>query len=84
MTDTATDFDELRFDEASFYLDDPHPVLARLRAEDPVHWYERGDFWVVTRYDDIKAIEANPSVFASRRHHAGPARPARGVPGGPG
>jgi cytochrome P450 len=67
MTDTATDFDELRFDEASFYLDDPHPVLARLRAEDPVHWYERGDFWVVTRYDDIKAIEANPSVFSSRR-----------------
>jgi len=32
---------------------DPYPLYARLRSEDPVHWDEPMDFWVVTRYADV-------------------------------
>jgi cytochrome P450 len=32
----------------------PHPILARLRNEDPVHWHPGLRSWVLTRYDDVK------------------------------
>jgi len=31
---------------------DPYPLLARLRAEDPIHWSATLNMWLVTRYDD--------------------------------
>jgi cytochrome P450 len=34
---------------------DPHPTLARLREQDPVHWSEHHQAWVLTRYDDVSA-----------------------------
>src|SRR5579863_8168000 len=30
---------------------DPHPLLARLRAHEPVSWLPALDAWLVTRYD---------------------------------
>lgn len=56
-----------QFDEPSFYLDDPNSVFAELRDTDPVHWYERGKFWVITKYDDIRYISAHPEEFKSGR-----------------
>jgi cytochrome P450 len=56
-----------RFDDPAFYLADPHATYRRLRAEDPVHWYEEGQFWVITKYDDIKYISTHPALFSSRR-----------------
>src|SRR5260370_30692314 len=56
-----------RFDEPEFYLGDPHNAYRRLRAEDPVHWYEEGKFWVLTRYEDIKVVSTHPLQFSSRR-----------------
>jgi cytochrome P450 len=38
------------------HVRDPYPVLARLRAEDPVHWSEKQHGWVLTRYDDVRAV----------------------------
>ena len=35
---------------------DPFPTFARLRDEDPCHWHPRLRSWVVTRYDDVKAV----------------------------
>ncbi len=32
---------------------DPHPYLHSLRAEDPVHWTEHHQAWLLTRYDDV-------------------------------
>lgn len=55
-----------RFDEPDFYLGDPHATFAELREHDPVHWYEAGGFWVVTRYDDIRFISTHPATFSSR------------------
>jgi cytochrome P450 len=37
-------------------LADPFPVFARMRDEDPCHWSPRLRSWVLTRYDDIRAV----------------------------
>ena len=34
--------------------DDPFPLFARLREEDPAHWSPRLKAWILTRYDDVK------------------------------
>lgn len=36
-------------------LQNPYPLFHRLRAEDPVHWCEPMNLWLVTRYDDVYA-----------------------------
>lgn len=56
-----------RFDDPAFYSDDPHSAFRDLRESDPVHWYAEGDFWVITRYTDIKHISSHPGVFTSER-----------------
>lgn len=43
-----------------------HAAAAVLRREDPVHWVEAptvNPFYVVTRYADVKAVEADSAVF---------------------
>ena len=42
-----------------FEQDDPFPSYATMRAEEPVMYDERIGYWVVTRYDEIKAIFAD-------------------------
>ena len=37
-------------------LSDPFPLLAHARREQPVFYSPAIDYWVVTRYDDVKAI----------------------------
>ena len=29
-------------------------ALARLRREDPVHWDEENQWWLITRHDDLR------------------------------
>ncbi|MCW0212083.1 MAG: cytochrome P450 [Pseudonocardia sp.] len=36
-------------------VDDPYPMMAALREQDPVHWSERYRSWFVTRFDDVDA-----------------------------
>ncbi|MBE1283884.1 MAG: cytochrome P450 [Rhodobacteraceae bacterium] len=48
----------------------PHNTFARLRREDPLHWTEYADgenFWSITRYEDITAMNKNTQVFSSAR-----------------
>jgi cytochrome P450 len=56
-----------RFDEPAFYLGDPNATFKELRETDPVHWYDAGKFWVITKYEDIKSISARPEKFKSER-----------------
>lgn len=52
------------FDDALLspeYLADPYRFYLRLRSEDPVHWCEPIDAWVLTRYDDVLAAFKNPA-----------------------
>lgn len=55
-------------DPANFHHGQPYDLYRWLRENDPVHWHEnpkgRG-FWVLSRYSDIKAVEANSELFSS-------------------
>ncbi|MEZ4331420.1 MAG: cytochrome P450 [Myxococcota bacterium] len=55
------DFDPLRETTS----DDPHPVYAWLRDEDPVHWCEARDMFVLSRHADVLAAVRDPETFAS-------------------
>jgi cytochrome P450 len=46
--------------------DDPHPLFAELREADPVHWSERHQAWLVTRYDDVSAAFRNRALSSDR------------------
>lgn len=53
-----------------FAQDDPFPSYAALRAEAPVAYDERIGYWIVTRYDDIKAVFADWETFSSENAQA--------------
>jgi cytochrome P450 len=42
---------------------DPHPVLARLRAHEPVSWLPALDAWLVTRRDLAVQVMRDPATF---------------------
>lgn len=44
---------------------DPYTYLGRLREEDPVHWNELYDLWVITRHDDLVWVARHPELFSS-------------------
>jgi cytochrome P450 len=48
-----------------FDLASPFATLARARAEAPVFYSPVLDYWVVTRYEDVRAIFRDPSTFSS-------------------
>jgi len=35
---------------------DPHPVLARLREREPVHYDKVINRWILTRHDDVERV----------------------------
>ncbi|GAB2803014.1 cytochrome P450 [Streptomyces chlorus] len=53
-----------------FAQDDPFPSYAALRAEEPVRYDERIGCWVVSRYDDIKAVFEDWETFSSENAQA--------------
>lgn len=61
MTDAEPVF-ELRSGEA---WRNPFPMYAALRDRSPVHHVADGDFWVLTRFDDVWAAASDPATFSS-------------------
>ena len=61
-TDPAAEYDLLSPESAR----DPHPVLHRMRREDPVHFSTRLRAWILTRYDDIAVALKDPRLTAGR------------------
>ena len=59
---------------APFDLQDPFGAYERLRAEEPVMFDERIGYWVVSRYDDVKAVFEDWQTFSSENAQA-PVRP---------
>ncbi len=45
----------------------PYPMYSRLREEDPVHWSELMDSWILTRYEDVAAVLRDSRFSANRR-----------------
>ena len=58
----------MKFDvfDPDFYAGDPFPTYATLRREDPVHWDEKNQVWVLSRYADVVKVSKNPQVFCNR------------------
>jgi len=48
-------------------LEDPYPFYAEARRDDPVFYSPAFHMWVVTRYDDARAVVGNPTLFSSRK-----------------
>jgi len=44
---------------------DPFPMYAALRDHDPVHHVEDGDYWVLSRFDDVMAAAIDAETFSS-------------------
>jgi cytochrome P450 len=64
----ATDVHIDLLDPASFANGHPHRAYAWLRDHAPVYRHPERDgpgFWVVTRYDDVKAVGRDPETFSS-------------------
>ena len=52
--------------DAPAFLRDPFPTFRRMREEDPVHWSPRLKAWVLTRYDDNKAVCLDREMSSDR------------------
>lgn len=73
MTETAAPSSPMLTEE---FMLDPYKVIARLRAEDPVHFVPGLGFWFVTRYDDVRQLFTDPNVTNDPRayeHYIPPA-----------
>ena len=44
---------------------DPHPILARLLADEPVCVVESMQLWFVTRWDDVVFVCENDELFTA-------------------
>ena len=44
---------------------DPYTYYGRIRDEDPVHWNETYELWVVTRHDDLVWLTRHHELFSS-------------------
>ena len=47
-------------------LANPYPLFAQMRDEDPCHWSPRLKSWILTRYDDVKAVTQDGSMSSNR------------------
>src|SRR5260370_39900785 len=57
---------------------DPYAYYGRLRDEDPVHWNEKYELWVVTRHGDLVWLTRHHELFSSAvfKNDPRPADPA--------
>jgi len=54
------------YDPYDYEIDlDPHPVWKRMRAEQPLYWNERYEFWALSRFDDVWAAYHDTTTFSS-------------------
>src|SRR5262245_22945648 len=63
---------------AADVIADPYPYYGRLREEDPVHWNELYELWVITRHDDVVWMTRHHELFSNAvfRNDPRPAYPA--------
>lgn len=45
--------------------DDPYPIYARLREEEPVAWVPAVGMWLATRWDEALRVASEPETFAA-------------------
>ena len=57
----------LQYDLQVVAADDPYPIYRSLRDNDPAHYSEREDVWVLTRYEDCAAAFGDWHTWSSER-----------------
>jgi cytochrome P450 len=57
------------------YLENPYPLYARAQREAPIFFSPLFDTWVVTRYEDVRAILRDPKRFSSSYRFRTPVDP---------
>jgi cytochrome P450 len=57
-------------DFTPFDLTDPFPFYARARGEAPIFYSPELDYWVLTRYADIRDVFRDPATFSSENTQA--------------
>jgi len=57
-------------------IKDPYPYLHALRAEDPVHWSDPHQAWILTRYDDVASAFLDERLSAARVRSLLPIEPS--------
>ncbi|MDA1075569.1 MAG: cytochrome P450 [Proteobacteria bacterium] len=71
----AISLDRVDPSHPSLFLHGTHwKHLQRLREEDPVHYHEEsmfGPYWSVTKYKDIKYVDAHHGLFSSQQQKGG-------------
>ena len=56
----------MEFDpQALSELPDPYPIFADLRENHRIHYSPERDLWVVSRYEDVRAVLTDAETFAS-------------------
>jgi cytochrome P450 len=60
--------DDLVYDPADpETLRNPHAIFAKLRADDPVHWSDPMQAWIVTRYDLAGEVLIDAATYSAER-----------------
>jgi cytochrome P450 len=52
------------------FMENPYPILQRLREEDPVHWSDSIGGWILTRYDDMVTTFKDLTNYSSEGRQA--------------
>ena len=50
---------------AADVIQDPYRYYGKIRDEDPVHWNELYELWVITRHDDLVWLARNHEQFSN-------------------
>ena len=69
-------------DPDNFLDGTPHHWLTQIRNEDPVHWHEGSTgaaFWCITKWEDLRHVSRNPTLFSSERRGTNMSRRIRSV-----
>jgi cholest-4-en-3-one 26-monooxygenase len=61
--------------DGDFYVHDPYPTYAWMRANAPAYWDATNELWGISRYDDIVEIEKRKDVFVNSDQNKGGYRP---------
>jgi cytochrome P450 len=60
---------------AQDFIANPDPVLERARRDAPVFYYPPLGVWVITRYEDVRAVARDYETFSSRAFRTIPPPP---------
>jgi cytochrome P450 family 142 subfamily A polypeptide 1 len=65
MSAAVPPFDVDALDPTLYVRGVAHDVFRWIRENDPVHWDDKNELWVISKYDDLSYVERHPELFCS-------------------